>query len=100
MAKSSTHRGHLEYRLRSDFSRQTGPVLQAEPDSVTDKETPAVINLATYLDSDTDDDILDIGQNDEIDDNLHGDDFIEFPRRRVSKRILDGDDISVLTQVN
>ena len=99
MAESSTHRGLTEYRLRSDFSRQTGPVLQAEPSSVADEETPAVINLATYLDSDTDDDILDIGQNDDIDESMYGDDFIEFPRRRVSKRI-DGEDISVLTQVN
>ena len=99
MAESSTHRGLTEYRLRSDFSRPTGPVLQVEPDSVANEETPAVINLATYLDSDTDDDILDIGQNNDIDENMYGDDFIEFLRCRVSKRI-DGEDISVLTQVN
>ena len=51
------------------------------------EENPPIVNLATYLDSDSDDDILDIGQNVDINETLYGEDFVEFLRRRVSKRI-------------
>ena len=99
MAEGSAHRGLAEHRLRSDFTRQVGPILQAESDSCEIEKTLAGIDLATYLDSDSDDDILDIQPGTEVDPKLYGESFVEFPRRRVSKQI-DGEDISQITQVN
>ena len=99
MAESGTYQMLAECGLRPNFKRQTGPILQAEPESCTSKDPSPSIHLATYLDSDSDEGILNVGQSINIDKALYSEPFMEFPHRTVSKRI-DGEDVSILMQVN
>ena len=63
------------------------------------KVTSPGFHLATYLDSDSDDDILNIRELETGETVNSSEYFINPPWRRVSK-IIDGDDIVILTQVN
>ena len=99
MAESGIYRGLAECGLQPNFKRQTGPIFQADPNSCMSKDTSAGFHLATYLDSDSDDDILNIRELETGETVNSSEYFINPPWRRVSKRI-DGDDIVILTQVN
>ena len=101
MAQGGTPGWNSECGLRSHFQKQTGPVLQKEPDSSTPTAPTATDHMASYLDSDSDDsDHLHPPEEEERWPTIDMAEFVEPPRRRVVSKRIDSHDISRLTQVN
>ena len=102
MAESQTLARGFERGLRPHLQKPTGLVLRVEPDSSTTTPPSAKVNLAAYLDSDSDDSghIHYEGKQEEEWPAIDHHDFVEPPHRRVVSKRIDSNDVSHLTQVN
>ena len=101
MAQSGTPGWNPQCGLRSHFQKQTGPVLQKEPDSSMPTAPTAMHHMASYLESNSDDsDHLYPPEEEERWPTIDMAEWVEPPRRRVVSKRIDSNDIARLTQVN